>query len=1154
MRQSNNLKQGQIKGQVFKKSLLALAILGLSSTAYVNAAEEPVAETPVTENVANEDVEVIEVRGTRGNLINARDLKRSSDVVVDSITALDIGSLPDRSVLEAIQRLPGVSVERFAGANDPDHFSVEGSGAIIRGLTQTRSEFNGRDSFSANSGRGLSFQDVSPELMAGVDVYKSQSADMIEGGIGGTISLRTRKPFDSLDRQIAINLDYSYGDLAEEWSPSFSALYSDQWELPTGGRVGFLVNAAKSQLYGESHGVQSDAATQFYANEVPGAEAFVGEDNLGTVWIPQAGNALSKSDDRLRKGFSTALQFENADETVLTTFQYLRSDSNLTWHENAIKFQGGYHSLDTRRTAPLEGTEFAFNNEGVFDSGTLVSSNYKGDNGWRSADGNQDHTPRTSGGGNTRDQYGHNTQIDSRINDTSSLVEDFSFDVKWQATDYLDLSADIQYIKASAEQDDLTLMTGIQTASHYDVSGSKPTLTYIEPWFGHRDENPELYAAGTAPIGSVNNPDLIYPGFTNDPAGDSNYYSDPNSYYLRAGMDHYERSEGDSVAGRLDGEYHLDDNFITSIQMGVRYAKRQQTVRRTGYNWNGLSPEFSEDTGWLPNIAADTGYEGDVSKDYETVDWSDFQGGGVVNVPGGLTIAPTKAYTQSLIGANPARQPYLPLIEDKEGNIERKAWDSYAHQNADGAFGLFADGDINDTEEINQAIYARLNFASEESVRFSGNFGLRYVKFDRSSKGYVNFPDLAPDDEDIIPADSGLPRQLTNQIAKDYVQGQVNDGTYPDLKKAIAHDSNSFLKTGVNYLPVEDQDFGNDTAENIESKVSFDYLLPSFNLKVELTEDVIARFAASKAVALPDINDVRNQAGIGGSVTTFRVPVDPDQEPEDAEPLDSLPLGAVVTEWTGSSGNVDLEAMESVQYDLGVEWYFSDSGQLSATYFHKNLKNFFIQGGIQTGYTNPSNGISRPTTMRTTTNGGDGKLDGVEVAYQQFYDNFIPGFGIQATYTYVDASGVPNNEVNVEDEEWASDDPENADTKAFNDTGIRVNFDSVPLQGQSEHTYNLVAMYEKYGVNARIAYNWRSKYLLTTRDVISKAPLWYDDHGQVDASIFYNFESITVGVQATNLTNATSKTIMVLNDDLLETGRSWFEADRRIAFVLRGNF
>ena len=99
------------------------------------------------------DIEVIEVKGVRGNLINAQKMKREGDTVLDAISAEDIGSLPDRSVLEAIVRFPGVAIERFAGANDPDHFGVEGSGVVVRGLTQTRSEFNGRDTFTADSGR-----------------------------------------------------------------------------------------------------------------------------------------------------------------------------------------------------------------------------------------------------------------------------------------------------------------------------------------------------------------------------------------------------------------------------------------------------------------------------------------------------------------------------------------------------------------------------------------------------------------------------------------------------------------------------------------------------------------------------------------------------------------------------------------------------------------------------------------------------------------------------------------------------------------------------------------------------------------------------------------------------------------------------------------
>ena len=68
---------------------------------------------------------------------------------------------------------------------------------LIRGLTFVRTEFNGRDSFSADGYRGLNFNDISPELMAGVDVYKNQTAEMVEGGIAGTVNLRTRLPLDS---------------------------------------------------------------------------------------------------------------------------------------------------------------------------------------------------------------------------------------------------------------------------------------------------------------------------------------------------------------------------------------------------------------------------------------------------------------------------------------------------------------------------------------------------------------------------------------------------------------------------------------------------------------------------------------------------------------------------------------------------------------------------------------------------------------------------------------------------------------------------------------------------------------------------------------------------------------------------------------------
>ncbi|RYG01700.1 MAG: TonB-dependent receptor, partial [Caulobacteraceae bacterium] len=135
-------------------------------------------DAPATDAAQDPDAaqlgEVI-VTGQRRALQTSQQIRRNADTVVDSITATDIGAFPDKSVAEALQRVPGVTVNRFAASDDTSHFGAEPSGLLVRGLQQVRSEYNGRDTFSANSGRGLSWGDISPELMQGVDTYKNQT-------------------------------------------------------------------------------------------------------------------------------------------------------------------------------------------------------------------------------------------------------------------------------------------------------------------------------------------------------------------------------------------------------------------------------------------------------------------------------------------------------------------------------------------------------------------------------------------------------------------------------------------------------------------------------------------------------------------------------------------------------------------------------------------------------------------------------------------------------------------------------------------------------------------------------------------------------------------------------------------------------------------
>ncbi len=1108
----NDRIETQQKGERFKRSMLAMCIMALGAPAF--------AQTD-----SNENVEEVVVSGVRTNLQNAQEIKRNSDTFVDAISAEDIGSLPDRSVLEAMQRIPGVSIERFAGVDDPDHFSVEGSGAIIRGMTQTRSEFNGRDSFSANSGRGLNFQDVPPELMGGVDIYKNQSADMIEGGIGGTVSLRTRKPFDSTERVIAISGDVSWGDMTEEWTPTLSALFSDRWETDA-GEFGVLFNVADSSLKGTSHGIQSDAYVRYSASALPGAENFVGDNGQGQVWMPNGSNALMKTDDRDRNGYAAAFQWENPDDTLLGTFQFMRSDATLSWTEHAFKYQGGYFdpgsSSERRFTRPIKlstdtsdsPATFEFDNRGLFQSGVIADSD-----GWRSADGNQDHIPR-SWGDNAVDLFGYKSQLDTRLNRTNNVVDDFSVNLKWTPNDSWTHTIDMQYIEAETSVDDMVVHLGVNAIEDYTVTTSTPTLTLVEPWNGRRDANPTSFATG-------------YPGFSDDPAGDSNYFQDPNSYWWRSAMDHFERSKGDSIALRYDTKYEFEDaGLIKSAQAGVRYAQRDQTVKSTSYGWGSLGPEFSGSAPalWLPSPEAAA-----QANDYETVDWSDFyRGDGVFNVPGDTLFHAKEDLVRD------AMKKRRDLIVTPGGNFFHYA------DRPDLAPGekYFAYPDIYNTVETNNAAYVRVDFGSDDTaLRFSGNVGVRYVKFEREAKGSIQYPDWVSD----FPVPAGLPQSLTPAIVEAYAQEQINAGLYADYAAFLSAEENEWASHASNYLSPENQQFGNN-AFSIESLTTkYDTYLPSFNIKVELTDDLISRFAVSKAIALPDMSDVKNQTSLGGQVAGIYPVVDPNNPPPEDEPQPIL--GAEILDRSNSGGNPGMKPMESTQFDASLEWYFADLGSLTATYFYKDLSNFFVKGAFPRTFTNPDSGITQTVNVDGTRNFGDGKMNGIEIAYQQFFDMLpspFDGFGVQANYTYIDAKGVPNDEVAAEDADWVGGD---------NDTGARVSLDDIPLQGQSKETYNLVAMYEKYDWSVRFAYNWRSRYLLTTRDVISKYPLWNDDAGYLDGSIFYNFnENITAGLQFTNLLDTQTKTIMILDGKGLEAGRSWFVNDRRVALVFRAKF
>lgn len=396
-----------------------------------------IAQAQTAAPASTDTVEEVVVTGQRAALQSAQKLKQNAEQLVDSITSTDIGALPDRSVTEALQRVPGVTIGRTADGRDADRLSVEGSGVQIRGLSFVRGELNGRDNFSAKSGRTLSFEDVPPELMAGVDVYKNPSADLVEGGVGGTVNLRTRMPFDAPGRQLAYSLDESYGDLSKKWKPSGSVLLSDRWDTNI-GEIGALIDLSDSKLESRADTISVDP---YYARTdlVPGK----------TVYVPGGFGYRTLDLGRERKGIAAALQWRPNDQWEVSS-QFLRSSAMQSSAEHAIGFDPG--STD----GPVAGTSFTYDDQGRFLTGTLSDK----------ADGSSTTLA--------------NSVMDARYNERSSVTSDYSLSAKFHPNDKWSFSADVQYIYAKTKTVDFTAfnsLNGSTPAASLDLTGSHPLIT-----------------------------------------------------------------------------------------------------------------------------------------------------------------------------------------------------------------------------------------------------------------------------------------------------------------------------------------------------------------------------------------------------------------------------------------------------------------------------------------------------------------------------------------------------------------------------------------------------------------------------------------------------------------------------------------------------
>jgi len=1223
-------------------SALVLGVAGIPFAPSMAFAQDDVDAAEEEDEIESDDT--IVVTGVRSSLRSAQQIKRSADTVVDSITATDIGAFPDKSIAEALQRVAGITVNRFAASSDTAHFSAEPSGVIVRGLQQVRSEFNGRDTFSANSSRGLSWSDISPELMAGVDTYKNQTAELIEGGIAGTINLRTRVPFDSNGRLIALSANANYNSLAEATTPEISGIFSDRWETEI-GEFGIMANAAYSEVQTKSEGLQLYRMNRFGVNYVPddtgaysqdrrecGVNFFTADgrqvqytapgfaiyddarcnnngqidESDGIFFVPSQIFARDNTYYRERTGVSLAAQWQDPSRKWLATAQYQRSEYDQRWEEYVVfgipaDFSYGQSIFyvvpnqdinadgvslgDPRPPQPLVGTDpFVFNNDGLFQQGTIVN-----DTGWWGGDGvaasqflqNGDGealvNPCYGWNGCAPRQRGSDVLTESRSNNNTNVTEDFGFNLKYAPTDRLRFNFDAQRVEATVSNYDIT--AALQTFGNIqlDLTGEYPDMM-ITPGININYTDGE--AAGAA------NTNAEYQSNTYD----GSVFQDPSNYFIKHIMDHIEDSEGTETAFRGDVEYDfVDSGWLRSVKLGARYANREQLIRNSTYNWQNVANNWTNNAQYANPLAgpvASADLYDNVRGRFGADGFLGYGANGVEVRPFGIDLGNTELGNDEWVFFN------MDLLQDKDAFAAAYGREAVGGVGNDGHWSpicsgggergpnaanpafremdgsCYGPGEIADVQEETLAGYMQVNFGGADAelfgIPFSGNIGVRYVETTNSSTGSLIVPTLpdsyfaeyvvATDDDTgdpILDPDTGeetyettgaiLPRTFENLAC--YRLPPRRDQETGDLSTPpvaftpgcyVSQDQYNFLSGG--------------NIETTTEKVH-EHWLPSFNIKFDLSDEWLIRFAASRAMSRPDMGTLRNYANVGVTVPNSSGDFDPQLYSTDG----SGNITGITPIYRGSAQNPFLAPVMANQFDVSLERYFADVGSFSFAVFYKEFEDYIQVGEYEREVTN--NGVTDTALIRGPQNGEGAAIKGFEVAYQRFFD-FLPspwdGFGVQANYTYVDNQGISNSRVA---NDGASGDGENSG-QVGGGAENQVQVDR--LEGLSDHSYNLVGMYEKGPFAARLAYNWRSEYLITALDCCVATPIWNEEQGFLDASLRYRVnDNVELSVQGQNLLNTktvTESQVQNSSDGGFRLPGSKFQNDVRYTFGVRMKF
>lgn len=999
--------------QRFKPSLITAALLasGLAmpgSLAYAQQAQEAQAEQSADE----EGIEKIEVRGFSTSLIQSLNQKRFGDTVSEQLSADDLGGLPDVSMADALTRLPGISAVRTGG---------QAAEINIRGLSGdfVFSTLNGREQVSTSGDRAIEFDQYPSELISSAAVYKSPKASLIEGGVAGTVELQTASPLSiDEDYKFSMNARGMFNDRAdevpdaEEFGHRFSVSYQTKFLDDTLGlALGY------SRLYQPSVSTQFIGLAYKDKKDVDGVAGDV--DNVSDKC---AADHPCAAKELLSEGFE--MQHKGGEETrdgYMAVIEWAPTD-NFT-----LKADGFLSKFDSEEYARGFRVKLGGAN-------TLVTNPTLVDN-------------RVIGGNFLRHKKSY-TRVELVNDDNQDFdeVKSFGINANWQATDNLTLAFDVSYSGAESNFRNGLLWSLVAEDA-----------TVANPQF---DENVSISYL----LNGLNLPDLAF--------NQADAFSDINRVMVSKYGIYPHENKDELTAYRFDGEYQLDNDFISSIEFGMRVSKRDYSNDRSVF-------EYGDDGAFKPSqpplrLTPDM---------VEVVNWS----GEFAYFPSYLSIDLNKALNAWFPNGIP--QPVQTWGTGHPGVVNG------VNGGPDTAWSVLESGDVK--EDVTSA-YVMVNFDMElGELPVSGNFGIRRVD---TTQGSTTLQEVLKKDKiAIYDADGNKIGTIGDPAAG--AQNIVDDAGLV----------NTFYKPGY-----------------VEDKYT-DYL-PSLNLNFKISDNQQIRFAAAKVMGRAPINRLaaNDTTHITNPVATRNV--------DTGEISIQGSEGPVAVFTGNAKNSPFLRPFYATQYDISYEHYFEETeGAFVAALFYKNIDSFiedltydpydFAAAGIivpeevavivkdvdpLTGKASDAldaNGkkltINVPVVQgefnTAINNAKGGYIRGLELTYTQIY-NFLPapfdGLGVSASYSYT----------------------ESEITRTLTDSVY-----TTQLPGLSENVAQVTVFWEYEGFETRLSTRYRDAFA-SEQVAVNEQVVNFDGETVIDYQASYDInDNLGVLFQINNLTDAPTK-------------------------------